>query len=102
MTAENWLKIKEILHEALSLKPFEREAFLEKSGLTAGEKAEIKSLLEVEAETEEFMSVSAGGFTGELIFEEEARKSALVGQRIGIYEISRELGLGGMGAVYLA
>jgi serine/threonine protein kinase len=102
MTAENWLKIKEILHEVLSLKPFEREAFLERTDLSDKEKAEIKSLLEFEAESEKFMSVSASGLTGELIIGEEERKSALSGQRIGIYEIREELGIGGMGAVYAA
>ena len=102
MKTESWLKIKETLLDALSLKPFEREEFLEKSGLSPVEKAEIKSLLAFEEESEKFMSVSASGLTGELIFEEEERKNSLAGQRVGIYEIRHEIGLGGMGAVYLA
>src|SRR5690349_24903593 len=102
MTAENWIKIKAILHETLNLAPAEREDFLEKSGLSVDEQAEVKSLLEFEEESEKFMSVSASGLTGELIFEEEERKNSLAGQRVGIYEIRQELGLGGMGEVYLA
>ncbi len=102
MTAENWIKIKAVLQDTLNLQPLERDDFLKKSGLSDDEKAEIKSLLEFEKESEKFMSVSAGGLTGELIFEEEAKNNALIGQKIGIYEIIGELGLGGMGAVYLA
>src|SRR5262245_14831735 len=102
MTAENWLKIKGVLQEILSLQQSERDDFLESSGLSADEKAEIRSLLEFEEESESIMSVSAGGLTGEMIIEEEARKHSPAGQKIGIYEIKRELGLGGMGAVYLA
>ena len=102
MTAENWVKIKAVLQETLSLAPTEREDFLESSGLSEVDKAEVKSLLAFELESEKFMSVSASSLTGELIFEEEERKNSLAGQKIGIYEIRRELGLGGMGAVYLA
>jgi serine/threonine protein kinase len=102
MTAEHWIKIKPVLQEILNLEPFEREEFLENTGLSDREKADIRSLLEFEAQSETFMSASAGILTGELILEEEKAKDSLIGQKIGIYRITKELGLGGMGAVYLA
>ena len=102
MTAENWITIKQVLHETLNLALPEREDFLAKSGLSAEIKTEVKSLLEFEEESENFMSATAGNLTGELVFEKEKRKNLLIGQKVGIYEITGELGFGGMGAVYLA
>ena len=102
MQAENWVTIKQILQEVLNLAPQEREDFWLHSDLSAEIKSEVKSLLEFETEAENFMSATAGNLTGELIFEKDRRKSSLVGQKIGIYEITGELGFGGMGTVYLA
>ena len=102
MQAENWITIKQVLQEVLNLAPKEREKFWLKSDLSAEIKTEVKSLLEFEEEAENFMSATAGNLTGELVFAKEKRKSSLIGQKIGIYEITGELGFGGMGAVYLA
>jgi eukaryotic-like serine/threonine-protein kinase len=101
MTAENWITIKQSLQDVLNLAPLEREEFFRKSGLSDDLKTEIRSLLAIEENAEKFMSVTAGGFTMEF-FENETAKHSLVGQTIGIYEITDELGDGGMGAVYLA
>ena len=103
MKAESWITIKKILDEVLSLAPPKRAEFLERADLPAEIKSEVSSLLEFEKESEGFMTVSASNLTGELIFqEEEAKRNSLTGQKIGIYEICEELGIGGMGAVYLA
>ncbi|MEZ5428340.1 MAG: protein kinase [Pyrinomonadaceae bacterium] len=102
MQAENWKIASEVLQEVLELPASERNNFLEKANLSAEVKAEVESLLALEESAGEFMSVSAGGLTGEMVFEKESSENLLVGQRVGIYEIEKELGLGGMGAVYLA
>ncbi len=101
MKAENWITIKQSLQDVLTLTAFEREDFFRKSALSDEIKAEINSLLTFEEKAAKFMSVSASGFTGEL-FEEKSAKNTLLEQKIGNYKIIRELGYGGMGAVYLA
>ncbi|HEV2706801.1 MAG TPA: serine/threonine-protein kinase [Pyrinomonadaceae bacterium] len=97
MHAENWKTIKEVLLEALKLLPSERRDYLRSADITAETRAEVESLLSLEAEAEDFMSLSVGEFSRDLL-DEPARAR----QRIGVYEIVSELGFGGMGAVYLA
>ena len=35
-------------------------------------------------------------------FIEEIQENSMIGKRVGVYELKREIGRGGMGAVYLA
>jgi serine/threonine-protein kinase len=102
MEADDWKRIKEALLEALGLDPRERAAYLERADLTAEARAEVESLLAFEAEAQDFMSLPAGEFSGDLIYTTGSSADALAGQRVGAYEIVSELGSGGMGAVYLA
>jgi serine/threonine protein kinase len=101
MSAENWLKVKKALREVLDAAPSERQKILE-NGISAEIRAEVESLLAFEAESADFLSLPITDFSKD--FGENTQDSAPLpaGQRIGIYEISRELGIGGMGAVYLA
>ncbi|MET0645088.1 MAG: serine/threonine-protein kinase [Pyrinomonadaceae bacterium] len=102
MEADDWKRIKEALLEALGLDPGERAAYLERVDLTAEARAEVESLLAFEAEAQDFMSLPAGEFSGDLFSMTGPAAEALAGQRVGAYEIVSELGSGGMGAVYLA
>lgn len=99
MQAGNWKQIKWTLIEVLELAPSERTAYLSKFDDEIRE--EIISLLEFEESSADFMSVSANDLAGELVLDGKL-KSERIGRKIGIYEISEELGIGGMGAVYLA
>ncbi|HEX8246766.1 MAG TPA: serine/threonine-protein kinase [Pyrinomonadaceae bacterium] len=99
MQPENWKKIKEILDEALKIEPVRRQDFLNKSGASAEIRAEVESLLAFEAEAEDMMHLSAVEFSGDFF---DADENVLIGKNVGAYRIIRELGQGGMGAVYLA
>src|SRR6266576_5660358 len=101
VTPERWKQIEAIFEQALELKANERAAFVQKSCTGDEElRREVESLLESHA--------SAGGFIDDrsLFISEAGLKDddedVRVGQLIGAYRIVREIGRGGMGAVYLA
>ncbi|HLM59728.1 MAG TPA: serine/threonine-protein kinase, partial [Pyrinomonadaceae bacterium] len=102
MKAENWKNIKDVLLEALKLDSSQRWAYLEKANISDETREEVKSLLAFEEESEDLMRLSAVEFSKDFFGSDGDRKNVLLGQRIGVYEIARELGQGGMGAVYLA
>ncbi len=101
MQAEKWNLVKKLLDEVLSLETSERRRFLDKSGANAEILSEVESLLAFETESEDLMRLSAVEFSRDF-FDGEDAENPLVGQQIGNYKIIRELGQGGMGAVYLA
>lgn len=101
MKAENWKKIKEILETALDLQASKREEFLNNANLSAEIRAEVESLLAFETESADLMNFSAVEFSKDFL-DEENGKDTVFGQKFGVYEVVRELGYGGMGAVYLA
>ncbi len=98
MQAENWKIIKQVLNDALELETSERKNFLNKFDDEI--RSEVESLLAFEEESEDSMRLAAVEFSKEF-FDEDA-ENLLIGQQIGNYKIVRELGQGGMGAVYLA
>ena len=101
MRTDKWNKVKEILGEVLSLEPAERDEFLDAAALGAEIRAEVESLLAFETEAENSMHLSAMDFSRDF-FNGGKEKNAFIGQNFGVYRVVRELGYGGMGAVYLA
>ncbi len=101
MKAENWKKVKEVLEDALALEFSARETFLKNADLSPEIRAEVESLLAFETEAEDLMHLSAVEFSKDF-FDEENEKDSIFGQTFGVYRVIRELGYGGMGAVYLA
>jgi non-specific serine/threonine protein kinase/serine/threonine-protein kinase len=98
LTAERWQLIKTIVAEALEQKSAEKRSELIKKRCEGDEELlrEVESLLEqTTGSLEEF----AQGTTDAL-----RRQISIFapGQLVGAYRILREVGLGGMGAVYLA
>ncbi len=100
MHAENWKTIKEVLLEALKLDASRRQDYLERADITPEIREEVESLLVLEAEAEDFMSLPVGEFSKDFL--DQGEPAAVINQKIGVYEIVAELGFGGMGAVYLA
>jgi tetratricopeptide (TPR) repeat protein/predicted Ser/Thr protein kinase len=93
---ERWLRIDRILQPAFDLPVAEREAYLDAA--CAGDtdlRREVESLLAADEEADDFLV--------EPVFKLAAPdRSVAAGHRIGAYRVVRELGRGGMGAVYLA
>jgi serine/threonine protein kinase len=105
-TAEGWRRIKAIIVEASTQDPSRRPAFLAKACAgDAGLLAEVSSLLEsMERVGDRFdkPDLDIGSAAPALQSMIDPDRGAMIGRRIGPYEIQREIGRGGMGAVYLA
>jgi serine/threonine protein kinase len=100
---DNWQKVKVIFSEALEVPVKERAAFLDQvCGGHTELRDDVESLLSADEEAGEFIVEPAlveAGFTAD---ERVVPDTTVVGRRIGAYQIVRELGRGGMGAVFLA
>ncbi|HJQ32310.1 MAG TPA: serine/threonine-protein kinase, partial [Pyrinomonadaceae bacterium] len=104
MTPERWKQIESVFDEAVELPPGRREAYLaEACGGDAELRREVELLLSSHEEAGEFIEepAVANVLSGGVKFDVE-EEAPFVGRRVGSYRIVRELGRGGMGAVYLA
>ena len=105
MKAETWQKLKPLFHAALDLGPAQREAFLAGACEDEEQRRQVEALLASHDETGDFLVAPALVGAADLPFDAPARDASeegREGQRIGAYEIVREIGHGGMGSVFLA
>ena len=94
MTPERWERLKALFAEGADRPEPERRAFVESlTGDDAGLRVTLLSLLEADQD-DGFLGALAAGFGG--------GDGAPVPERLGAYAVIREIGRGGMGAVYLA
>src|SRR5437764_1324009 len=109
MNAEMWEQLKGLFHSALEVEEDRRAAFLDQACEGNAElHSRIERLLVSHDEAGSFLvspallgsgiNLLADGDDDQRAVHEKTR----VGQRIGPYEIIREIGRGGMGTVYLA
>jgi non-specific serine/threonine protein kinase/serine/threonine-protein kinase len=95
MSVPDWSEIEAIFAAALERTAAERSSYLDQACRGRPElRTEVDSLLESHGK--------AGGFLASIpVPEEFAREPSAIGQRVGAYRLTKELGRGGMGAVYL-
>jgi eukaryotic-like serine/threonine-protein kinase len=101
MNSEKWEKAKNIFNEALEKDTAARQAFLnEACNGDRDLRAEVESLLASAAGANRFFEGSVIADVLKLVEGEPGE--TLVGRRVGPYTLIKEIGRGGMGAVYLA
>lgn len=102
MRTDDWPKVEALLNSALELAPSERRKFLDESSRDAPEvRREVEALLACEAQADGFLGASALAFSADF-FDDGDSPEDRAGQLVGPYRIIREIGRGGMGAVFLA
>jgi len=97
---EQWARVKELFEAAVELDPNQRAALLDKE--CDGDEAlrgEIASLLESDERTGDFIEKPAFAIPRDLFPD---NREPVAGRKFGAYQLIREIGRGGLGAVYLA
>jgi serine/threonine protein kinase len=105
MTPERWRQVEEIFQAALDLGPQERAVYV--SEVCANDdtlKRDVETLLSQHESAGELLEDPLYGDTQLSALEAFAYEDEdpLIGRRLGAYRIEREIGRGGMGAVYEA
>ncbi|HZX90254.1 MAG TPA: serine/threonine-protein kinase [Rudaea sp.] len=102
--AETWRRLRPLLDQALDLPAGDRERFLAELPSDAADLTEpLRRLLSEQANTRPIFDEGAAEFAAPLL--ERAlldNTGDTLGQRVGAYRVTRLLGVGGMGVVYLA
>ena len=100
MTPEEWQKVRPILESALELDCANRPAFLNEACADPSLRLEIESLIDAheQADTRVLNSLPVSG-SGIAI---EGTDDAMIGRQLGVYELAKRIGQGGMAAVFLA
>ena len=101
MDAQRWQKIKTVFDAALEIEPSNRAKFLDETCLEDAElRTDVQKLIDSFEVAGSFIEEPAANEVASLII--ESKDGLKSGQRFAHYEIIRQIGVGGMGEVYLA
>ena len=99
LTPERWARVEVLFHQASAVPAADRPVWLDvHCGDDAELRREVESLLASDS-SDVGVTVAVGSALAESA---RAVAASQAGQRIGVYRVVRELGHGGMGAVFLA
>lgn len=101
-----WQKIEEIFEKAVELPPTERDAYLDEvCNGDDGLRLKVEKLILADEKANDFISspvFDTAPFHKILDDPENPSAPSLIGKQVGKYRLLKELGRGGMGAVFLA
>jgi hypothetical protein len=97
---DQWTRVEEIFAEAAAIPAHQRQAFLDRVCGDADTRHEVLSLLNADADANDFLSEPAI----DLFARQISRDGWILqpGDAVGAYTLERRLGVGGMGEVWLA
>lgn len=102
MLSETWEETKDTLLKVLAVEPSKRAAYLRHLDLSPERRSEIESLIAHDSDAHDFLDGSALEFAADFFGGDPAEENISGGRMIDKYCVVSELGIGGMGAVYLA
>jgi len=102
MHRDSWEQTKETLLDILAVEPAKRREYIGGLGISPERKTEIESLIAFDLQTDDILDRSALELGAGLLADDAADNFISNGRTIGKYRVIGELGIGGMGAVYLA
>ncbi len=103
MEITSWSHVERLFLASADLDAAERARFLDQACAgDAGLRAEVESLVEADRKAAAGLAAAVGYAAAELLEDESGDADAMNGLRLGAYRVVRQIGRGGMGAVYLA
>ncbi|PYS98896.1 MAG: hypothetical protein DMF63_12510, partial [Acidobacteria bacterium] len=101
MNSERWKKVKELFDAVVELEPDERARYLDRACESdSGLRSDVDKLLSSFQDSDGFLEEPASNHVASAILESKAMLKP--GDRFAHYKILRQIGVGGMGEVYLA